>query len=235
MPHFDSPNIMNTSKPKPNAHSHLLSDPAIPSSSPAFATPQHAPLPPRSRPPIPQPAFKPATVLPITLPAATLRPLAVRLFSRKHDLTLSTTALITLAAFVGRQCGSGWKTEGLAEGVLEEVARLWKRQGGGSIVNDDGETLKSILKTVESCMSGGKVISGKKGLSRQTSFAFGDAEAGARPGLQPMESFGMSSLELKEGEEEEEGLKDPREWLKVIDAYEQPRLVYNITKKHFDR
>jgi DNA polymerase epsilon subunit 2 len=227
---------MDTSVPKPKPRSHLLSDAAIPSSSPAFATPQHAPLPPRTRAPIAQPAFKPATVLPITLPAGTLRPLAVRLFSRKHDLTLSTGALMTLAAFVGRQCGTGWKTEGLAEGVLEEVARLWKRQGGGSIVNDEGNTLKSILKTVESCMSGGKVISGKKGLSRQASFAFGDAEGGpARPGLQPMESFGMSSLELKEGEEDEDGLKDPREWFKVIDAYEQPRLVYNTTKKHFDK
>lgn len=229
---------MNTSRAIPQAHSHLITDPVIASSSPAFATPQHAPLPPRVRPPIPQPAFKPATVLPISIPAAILRPLAVRLFSRKHDLTLSTAALMTLAIFIGRHCGTGWKTEGLAEGVLEEVARLWKRQGGGSIVNDDGNTLKNILKTVESCMNGGKVISGKKGLSRQTSFAFRDLESGGiRPSLQPRESFGISSLDIaaEVQEDEDEGLKDPREWVKVVDAYEQPSLVYNVTKKHFDK
>jgi DNA polymerase epsilon subunit 2 len=38
---------------------------------------------------------------------------------------------------------------------------------------------------------------------------------------------------VNDGEDDEN--KDPRKWLKVIDAYEQPRLVYNVGKKHFDR
>jgi hypothetical protein len=44
-----------------------------------------------------------------------------------------------------------------------------------AIVDGETDLLKSILKTIMSCMSGGKVVSGK-GLSRQNSFAMtGDA------------------------------------------------------------
>ena len=59
-----------------------------------------------------------------------------------------------------------------------------------------------------------------------------------RPGVLGREdsqsSLGFSTLDVEE-EEEDEGLKDPRKWLKVIDAFEQPRLAYNVGKKHFDR
>ena len=47
-------------------------------------------------------------------------------------------------------------------------------------------------------------------------------------------SLGMSNLDV-EDEEDDEGLRDPRKWLKVVNAFEQPRLVYNVGKKHFDR
>jgi DNA polymerase epsilon subunit 2 len=42
-------------------------------------------------------------------------------------------------------------------------------------------------------------------------------------------------LELDKAEDDEDAFKDPREWIKVIDAFEQPRMVYNTTKKHFDK
>ena len=41
------------------------------------------------------------------------------------------------------------------------------------------------------------------------------------------------SLDVDDEEDDEN--KDPRKWLKVIDAYEMPRLVYNVAKNHFDR
>lgn len=209
----------------------------IPSSSPAFATPLQPIRPPANKEPIQPPAFKPTTVLPINLPVSILRPVACRVFKR-YNLVLQTPALLALATFIGKNCGTGWKDQGLAEGVLEEVAKTWKKQSNGSLVSNDGDVLKNILKTVESCMSGGRITSGK-GLSRQSSFAFGEgAQQDAlptRPSLQPAESFGISRLEIAKESDEEDILKDPREWIKVIDAFDQPRMIYDTTKKHFER
>jgi DNA polymerase epsilon subunit 2 len=209
----------------------------IPSSSPAFATPLH-PIRPFTAAPISKPS-----VLPILLPPATLRPLAFRTFTKKHSLTLTSPALQVLATFIGRHCGSEWREQGLAEHVLEEVAKSWKRGGGGVIVDGEGLELKEILKNLEGSMSGGRIIPGR-GLSRQNSLLLGDAQdklsstgLGPRPDLLAREdsqsSLGMSNLDVEDVEDDEN--KDPRKWLKVIDAYEMPRLVYNMAKKHFDR
>jgi DNA polymerase epsilon subunit 2 len=215
----------------------------IPSSSPAFGTPVHPVLPRRTAPIRAPPALKPAakpTVLPILLPPATLRPLAFRTFTKKHNLTLTSSALQALAIFIGRHCGSGWREEGLAEKVLEEVAKTWKKSSSQVIVEGDGDTLKTILKTIEGSISGGRIVHGSS-LGRQASFNFnGNAplqNLGSlmRPPLETESSFGMSSLEVEDKDEEEELLKDPREWIKVIGAYDQPKLEYNVSKKHFDK
>lgn len=228
---------VNPRQPKP------ISTPSnpIPSSSPAFGTPVHPILPTRTAAVPAPPALKP-TVLPIILPPATLRPLAFRTFTKKHNLTLTSSALAALATFIGRHCGSGWREEGLAERVLEEAAKAWKKGSGQVIVDGEGETLKTILKTLEGCMSGGRIVQGKTpALSKQGSFKFGPeaaaAEIGAaRPSLGTETSFGMSRLEVEDVEEEEEAeLGDPREWLKVVGAFEQPRLVYNVGKRHFEK
>ncbi|KAB2579840.1 putative dna polymerase epsilon subunit b protein [Lasiodiplodia theobromae] len=213
------------------------SDP-VPSSSPAFATPPVNPARPLRTAPIPAPpALKPA-VLPIILPPPTLRPLAFRTFTKKHNLTLTSPALAALATFIGRHCGSGWREEGLAERVLEEVARAWKRGGGQVIVDGDGPLLKSILKTLEGCMSGGRVVQVKNpsSLSRDTSFNFGDGSGanGRPPLLEKQDSFGMGNLNVAD-DDEDDGSKDPRDWIKVIGGFDQPKMVYNITKKHFER
>lgn len=129
------------------------------SSSPAFGTPLHPIPPPQSaKPAPPPPLFKPTiqTILPILLPPPTLRPLAFRTFTKKHNLTLTSSALQSLATFIGRHCGSGWREEGTGEKVLEEVAKLWKAEGGGVIVGD-GEMMRGILRTLEGGMSGGRV------------------------------------------------------------------------------
>lgn len=211
---------------------------ALPSSSPAFGTPVH-PLKPFNV-NVPK-----AAILPIILPPATLRPLAFRTFTKKHSLTLTSSALQELAAFIGRHCGSGWREEGLAERVLEEAARSWKNRNGGVIVEGSSKELLDILKTLEGNMSGGKLVGPGRGLPRGDSML--DAQDGdtlnTRLGLRPTTlsredsnaSFGMSGLGVQEEAGDDEETKDPRAWLKMVDAYEQPRLIYNVGKKHFER
>ena len=212
----------------------------IPSSAPAFATPLHP--------------IKPfnvgavttrGSILPILLPSATLRPLAFRTFTKKHSLTLTSSALQVLATFIGRHCGTEWREEGLAERVLEEVAKSWKNRNGGVIVEGEGTDLKDILKSLEGNMSGGRIVDSRQ-ISRQNSLVLGSSQIGevshTRLGLRPnileredsQSSLGISTLDV-EDDEEEDSLKDPRKWLKVVDAFEQPRLVYNVGKKHFDK
>ena len=212
----------------------------IPSSSPAFGTPAY-PIKPFN--PVPVPAK--GSILPILLPPATLRPFAFRVFTKKHSLTLTTSALQVLATFIGRHCGTGWREEGLAERVLEDVAKSWKQRNGGVIVEGDGADLKEILKALEGNMSGGRIVSSRE-LSRQNSLVLGSSQNGevghTRLGLRPsnlgredsQSSFGISGLDVEE-DEDEDGISGPRKWLKVVDAFEQPRLSYNVAKKHFDR
>lgn len=216
----------------------------IPSSSPAFGTPVH-PVIPRKDNPIPAPPALKPTILPIVIPPATLRPVAVRIFTRSHNLNLKSSALASLASFIGRHVGAGWKSDGLGEKVLEEIARSWKRLGGPVIVDGDGEMLKSILKSLEGCMVGGRIAQGKSGassLSREGSFKFGAQRSENQDGLsrtptllQRDSSFGISRLEVADIEEEEDLIKDPREWITVIGAFDQPRLTYHVGKKHFER
>ncbi|KAF2807699.1 uncharacterized protein BDZ99DRAFT_446506 [Mytilinidion resinicola] len=231
---LDEPSALPESTPNP-----------IPSSSPAFATPAHPILPRRTAPIPAPPALKAAppkpTILPILLPPATLRPLAFRTFTKKHNLTLTSSALQALATFIGRHCGSGWREEGLAERVLEEVAKSWKKGGGQVIVDGDGAALKAILKAIEGSMSGGRIVqSSHSALSRQGSLVFGpdvnvEDSAATRPPLGHNESFGISRLEVEDPQEEEEAYKDARDWIQVVGAFEQPRLVYSVNKKHFEK
>lgn len=208
----------------------------IPSSSPAFATPAH-PIKPYHGGAPPKPS-----ILPVLLPPATLRPLAFRVFTKKHSLTLTSSALQTLATFVGKHCGAEWREKGLAEQVLDEVARTWKRVSAGVIVEGDGKELKDILKSLEGLMSGGRIEQSRT-LSRQNSLASADSQnvnglGRLRPDTLSREdstgSLGFSSLDVDEDEELDDN-QDPRQWLQVVDAYIQPRLVYNVSKKHFDK
>ncbi|MCJ1366198.1 DNA-directed DNA polymerase epsilon, subunit B [Acarospora aff. strigata] len=217
---------------------HTAATPAsanpIPSSSPGFGTP----IRPLKLPRAPAETVKPS-VLAILLPPATLRPLAFRTFTKKHNLTLTSSALQALATFIGKHCGSGWREEGLAERVLEEVAKNWKKNGGGVIVDGDSDGLRTILRSLEGFMSGGRVVQGKS-LSRQNSVTIGDGDAATEKRLGDLRredsqsSFGMSSLEVGDEEMDIRNM-DPRKWLEIIGAFEQPRLDYNVGKKHFEK
>lgn len=218
---------------------HAAQEPAhpnpVPSSSPAFTTAVH---PIRISKP---PELSKPSILPILLPPATLRPLAFRTFTKKHNLTLTSSALQAFATFIGKHCGSGWREEGLAEKVLDETAKSWKKNGGGVIVPGEGDELKSILRDLERSMSGGKPCQ-QGGLGRQGSFAFGNTE-GDTTDSNPR--LGASSREDSEAGSgiytaavHDEGditiSENPRRWLKIVGAFDQPRLTYNVNQKHFE-
>ena len=194
----------------------------LPSSSPAFGT-----LP---------------TILPVLLPSATLRPLAFRIFTKKHSLTLTSSALQSLADLIGKHCGSEWRNGGLAEKVLDEAARTWKREGGAVIV--EGDRFSDILRSLEGSMSGGKLVQ-RGEFSRQPSLVVHDSclnESNTEIPQRPADlirddsqaSIGLSSL----GFEEEDATAlndDPLHYLKVVDAFEQPQLKYVASKKQFEK
>ncbi|PGH19074.1 hypothetical protein AJ79_00108 [Helicocarpus griseus UAMH5409] len=186
---------------------------------------------------MPEPAS--TSILPILLPPPTLRPLAFRVFTKKHSLTITASSLQSLATFVGRNCGSGWREEGLAELVLDEIAKSWKKAGGGVIVEDTGNgaaLLKSILKALEGNMSGGRVIvrdtaKDARGRALISENEVGDGELGkagsASKGRPDSNEDGLNIGE-------ESGLNDTRRWIKVVGAFEQHRPVYNVNKRNFD-
>lgn len=241
--------------PPPTPLTHSSTNPIL-SSSPAFATPaQPLPQKPALAPiqnAFTRPQAKPASILPILLPPQTLRPIAFRTFTKKHNLTLTASALSTLATFIGRHCGSGWREEGLAEGVLEEVARQWKKGEGGVIIDAerDGGKLKDILKGVEAGMAGGRVNAGGSSLSRENSGVGGGVlermvSEARRPLLasssrtESQDSLGMSTLDVSncsaDEEDEQETPKHLRAWIHITPAFKQPRLAFNATRKHFER
>ena len=187
-------------------------------------------------------ALQKPTILPILLSPPTLRPLAFRTFTKKYNLTLASSALNSLASFIGQHCGAGWREEGLAERVLEEVAKAWKQSGGGVIVEGDGRELKSILENLEGCMAGGRIVS-SRAPSRQNSFASkvgGGLSLGSRStsnvSSENEHSFRTetSMSDNHEDAADEEYVQDTRRWLKVISAFDHPRLSFNVSRKHFE-
>lgn len=111
-------------------------------------------------------------------------------------------------------------------------------------MDGDGSDLKDILKNLEGVMVAGRIVASREP-SRQNSLVMGSSQhadvlhtrLGLRPNVLTREesnsSFGLSTLDV-EDDEGDESLTDLRKWARVIDAFEQPRLLYNAGKKHFD-
>ena len=217
--------LLNDRKAKRHARS-------IPSSSPALNTPTHPIRTSKSQ------QVSRLSILPISLPPATLRPLAFRTFTKKHNLNLTSSALQIFATFIGKYCGSGWREEGLAEKVLDEAARMWKKNGGGLLVEGDGDDLNSILRTLETTMDAGRPF--QNVLRRHASFVFSDQQDKGQPrskstanSLIRADGIDVSALELEDDQTHNES-HDPRRWLRIVNAFEQPRLRYNVNQKHFE-
>lgn len=219
----------------------------IPSSTPAVNPHVHSIRANNSRRP-PKPSK--ASSLPIVLPPATLRPLAFRTFTKKHNLTLTSSALQIIATFIGANCGSAWREKGLAERLLDEVAKTWKKNGGGVIIGGDDESLGSILRNIESSIAEGQTAQ-VDDLGRQQRFII-DAPPSSEEHQTCREasrslnreesqtSLGLPALHIGDDGKDDHDAdddgqpKDLRRYLKVIQASEQPRLWYNSTQKHFE-
>ena len=216
------------------AHGHnndaASSDPMV-SSSLGFGTPVQPARMGKNHKPV---ATK-TSILPILLPPSTLRPVAFRTFTRKHNLTISSGALQTLATFVGKNCGTGWREEGLAELVLDEVAKMWKKSGGGVIIEEGkGASLKEILLSQESSMRGGRVVAanGRRG---SATMADGNEEDTELKRSHPNLYSTVSSSDANGDDDDGSNVSlQPRSWTKVIGAFDIPRLTYNVGKKHFE-
>ena len=154
---------------------------------------------------------------------------------------LTSSALQLFATFIGKNCGSGWREEGLAEKVLDEAAKSWKKSGGGVIVPGDGDELENILCGIESSMSSGRPLVGS-GLDHSigpicmgsTSDATAMRVNSCGHDREPNHvSEDTSTLSLADDEHFSEN-KDPRLWLKVVGAFDQPRFLYNANQKYFE-
>ena len=129
----------------------------------------------------------------------------------------------------------------MAERFLDEVAKSWKKNGGGVIVSGEGDDLKNILHHIEAQLNGGQLSSrngsGPSGsptaVGSTQDAVLGDtipnglARETGRTGLR------MSAPEVESSDNSLEA-KNPRRWLKIVGAFDQPRLRYNVNQKHFE-
>ena len=177
-------------------------------------------------------------VLPVLLAPSSLRPVVFRIFTKKHNLTVTSTSLQLLATFVGKNCGAGWREEGLAEPVLDEIAKCWKKSSSAVIVEDaPGVSLRLLLQDMESNMAGGKIThrDATDGM-RVESATLGPSNGKtveSEDDLSPANGRITDSKGLSV-QAHDDMTKDPRRWIKVVSAFEQPRLLYNVQRKHFE-
>lgn len=132
---------------------------------------------------------------------------------------------------MGRRCGAEWRDSGAGEKLLDEVARRWKRsEAAGKILVDGGDVLKGVLKGMDVPAGG---ANDRSPLSRSSSSLALDM-AGDIPSSMLM--GGREDVDMPEAERDEiEDKVDPKEYFKIVDAFEQPKMVYNTSKKLFER
>ncbi|KAF3492050.1 DNA polymerase epsilon subunit B [Arthroderma uncinatum] len=188
------------------------------------------------------------SVLPVVIPPNTIRPLAFRTLSKRHNLAFNSSTLQALATFIGKSCGSRWRQEGLADLVLDEVAKLWKQSGGGSIVEDGPKLcLKTILAELESYMVGGRVQHDRKAVAKKAPDTSIPQKKREHSGLDRSDSQvqpadkDVSAPQEAEPDLAEQPADSPdkqrdraRKRVKIVSAFEQQRLTYNVNKKHFE-
>lgn len=206
-------------RPKPGA--------VPPSSSAAFpSSDPFEPLPPSSRAQTPR-------ILAVEIQPNVLRPVAFRVFTKKHNLTLKSDALTLLCSFIGRRCGADWRNSGAGEKLLDEIARQWKRNEGASgILVDGGEGLKSVLRGLE--VPGGGAAGGGDLLRREQSFDLGAGVPSSALYDGEIESHMAGRMGTQDGEEGLEGV-DPKRFLKVVDAFAMPKWTYNVLNRGFEK
>ncbi|KAI1928156.1 DNA-directed DNA polymerase epsilon, subunit B [Ophidiomyces ophidiicola] len=172
-------------------------------------------------------------ILPILIPSSTLRPLVFRILTKKHSLTVTSLSLQALAHFVGKNCGSEWREQGLAEVLLDEVAKSWKDAGGGVIVEDNQTgLLQEVLGALQVRISSGRVLRFPQEHSLANAYnqhsdrgtrSFSETQPGKtdrKPGTDVSYSDDIS-------------LNDLSQLIRVVDAFNQPHITYCREQKGF--
>ncbi|RPA74374.1 hypothetical protein BJ508DRAFT_418663 [Ascobolus immersus RN42] len=164
------------------------------------------------------PAPQTPRVLAVEIPLPSLRPLAFRIFTKKHGLTLKSEALQLLCQFIGRKCGVDWR-EGAGEKMLDEIARGWKRaEGPSGVLVEGGDALKAVLKAVEVGGNGPNEVQ-----RRMLELRVDEADME----MDTQEEDILSNIDLES--------VDPNQYLKFVSAFDQIRYLYNPLKKQFER
>lgn len=99
-----------------------------------------------------------ATVLPVKIQPALLRPLAYRVLSKKYGLNIKSDGLASLAEFIGTTFGINWKKSYETLRFLEKFASVWREQGRGLFIDTIGvhgviKEIKEREKAIEACQS----------------------------------------------------------------------------------
>ncbi|RCK66051.1 DNA polymerase epsilon subunit B [Candida viswanathii] len=147
------------------------------------------------------------TSLPIKLRPANLRPIAFRIFSKKHGLNVNTEALAVLTDVISYKFGTDWKSV-RSQQYLEEIAKIWKVEDRGLFIDADG--LKQIVKDLNSK---------KKDDSESSTKAH--------------RTDTIVDLPEPEGEIAEDDI-DWRDYFKVLSPKDQPKSVFDTSRKQFD-
>lgn len=146
-------------------------------------------------------------VLPVHLDPAQVRPMAFRVFTRKHNLTIKSDGLNLLAQYIGRKCGANWRAE--ADSMLDEIARMWMKHCPSAILVEDSN-LTPVLKVLD-------VPHASRNLALQRTSSF------MVDGHGQVEMSAASAPELHVAK-----------YFACIDAFSQPKYTYSIPRRHFE-
>ncbi|EMR10811.1 hypothetical protein PNEG_00958 [Pneumocystis murina B123] len=146
----------------------------------------------------------------VNIELSQLRPIAFRIFTKRYNLTLKSDALKELAIFIGRKFGQDWHTE--SESVLDEIAQLWKKsQESNFLVSKD--LLIPILKKWNQLNYLKLKVQEQIPVLLENETLLNNSQLGAK-------------LEEK---------IDIKQYYIYIDAFNQPKYIFDITHKSFER
>lgn len=196
----------------------------------------------------------PAT-LPIELSLTQLRPIAYRIFSKKHGLNLKTSGLQTLADFIGKRFGLEWRGTASLK-FMDDVAKLWKQEDRGLFV--EKEQLEAIIKEVldlsQSMMSSrnqsinnaqpnGSTTTDNGGIRQGSLLNMFNSQVAQKSDtivegnnnqsdstLDLIKSFDTNIIAAKLAKQNEISWTD---YFKIIDSFSLPPFYYNSRQKNF--
>ncbi|KAG5370099.1 DNA polymerase epsilon subunit B [Yarrowia sp. C11] len=151
-----------------------------------------------------------------------MRPVAYRIFSKKHGLNLKSTGLDTLTEIIGKDYGTEWRGAEAAK-MMEEVCRLWKEQEMGVFV--EGKPLQELYDEITASKKAKKKA--RVQVVSESVELVGEEELDALDGDQPQVNV------IRETAPSVDVVW--KEFFKVIGAFDQPLFHYNARQQRFEK